>query len=87
MYQSPRSILQEANTLPVVEIWYLRKEPRNAFEVILIDVALKQALLYPVLEALVSKADAELVKGVGSIGHVHAESHCRHVVQSLNRRK
>ena len=45
-------------------------EPRDAFKVVLVDVALKQTPLNPVLEALVSKADAELVEGVGSTGHV-----------------
>jgi hypothetical protein len=65
VYQSPRSVLQEANTLRVVEIWYLGNE-RVAFKVVLIDMALKQVLLDPVLEALVSKVDAELVK----TGHV-----------------
>ena len=48
----------------------MRNEPRDAFKVVLVDVALKQTLLDPVLEALVSKVDAELVEGVGSTGHV-----------------
>ena len=43
VYQSPRSVLQEANALRVVEIWYFGNEPRDAFVVVLIDVALKQA--------------------------------------------
>jgi len=37
-----RSVLQEANTLRVVE---LGTKPRDAFDVELVDVALKQALL------------------------------------------
>ena len=39
-----------------VEIWYLCNEPRDAFEVVLVSVALEQALLDLVLELLVSKS-------------------------------
>jgi len=44
----------------------LWSEPRDAFEVALVNVALKPALLDAVL---VGKVEAELVEGVGSTGH------------------
>ena len=63
-------VLEKMNALGIVKVQHCRDKVEDTPCLAVIDVQLEDTLLDKVLQTLVGKVDAELVKGVGVACHV-----------------
>ena len=68
--EATRLVLEKINALSIVKVQHCRDKSGDALCLVLVDVWLEDTLLNKVLQTLVGKVDAELVKGVGAASHV-----------------
>ena len=63
-------VLEKMNALGIVKVRHYRDKVEDTPCLAVVDVRLKDMLLDKVLQMLIGKVDAELVKGVGMACHV-----------------
>ena len=70
MDKAARFVLEKTNALSIVKVQYCRDKVGDTLCLVLVNMQLEDTLLDKVLQTLVGKVDAELVKGVGAASHV-----------------